>query len=153
MFIPYHAEVAVERFPTSNLIIMGFTARTYLLVLTGLTQAEFFFLDGINSSLISHGFMHGSLSHLIGNMFYLWLFGNAICSRVNNPSYPAIYILLIIVAGLTHLIYDGDPAIGASGAVNGVMGMYLFLYPASKIKCVWTFRMHLERHSLFPHSG
>jgi membrane associated rhomboid family serine protease len=138
MFIPYKAEVEILVNPISNLFIIGFTFLFFISVYSGFTSIDSYILDGFNSSLFSHGFMHGGWGHILGNMFYLLLFGSAICSRIGNATFPTIYFTLIVCSGLIHLIFDGSPAIGASGAVNGVIGIYLFLYPRSKIKCMWT---------------
>lgn len=138
MFIPYKAEVKILVNPVANLFIIGFTFMFFISVYSGFTPIDSYTLDGFNTSLFSHGFMHGSWGHILGNMFYLHLFGSAICSRIGNTTFPTIYFCLIITSGLIHLIFDGSPAIGASGAVNGVIGIYLFLYPRSKITCVWT---------------
>lgn len=138
MFIPYKTEVEILVNPVSNLFIIGFTFLFFISVYSGFTSIDSYILDGFNGSLFSHGFMHGGWMHILGNMFYLLLFGSAICSRIGNATFPTVYFLLIITSGAIHLVFDGNPAIGASGAVNGVIGMYLFLYPRSKIKCMWT---------------
>lgn len=138
MFIPYKAEVELPVIPISNLFIIGFTFLFFISVSSGASSIDSYILDGFNASLFSHGFMHGGWGHILGNMFYLLLFGSAICSRIGNATFPTIYFVLIIASGVVHLIFDGSPAIGASGAVNGVIGIYLFLYPLSKIKCMWT---------------
>lgn len=138
MFIPFKAEVEILVKPVSNLFIIGVTFIFFISVYSGFTSIDSYILDGFNASLFSHGFMHGSWGHILGNMFYLLLFGSAICSRLGNATFPTIYFTLIITSGAIHLIFDGSPAIGASGAVNGVIGIYLFLYPRSKISCMWT---------------
>lgn len=138
MFLPYKAEVEIFTNPVSNLLIIGFTFIFFISVFTGFSSIDSYILNGFNASLFSYGFMHGGWGHILGNMFYLFLFGNAICSRIGNATFPIIYFCLIITSGAIHLIFDGSPAIGASGAINGVIGIYLFLYPRSKIKCVWT---------------
>lgn len=138
MFIPYKAEVEVLVNPVSNLFIIGLNIFFYVFVFFEFVSINPFILDGYNVSLISHGFMHGNWAHLLGNMFYLFIFGGAVCSRIGNANYPTIFFVLIVCSGTIHLIFDGAPAIGASGAVNGIIGMYLFLYPRSRIKCAWT---------------
>lgn len=138
MFIPFKADVAVLAKPVTIYWIIGLNVLFYLAVLTGVNTTESFVLDGYNLSLFSSGFMHGGFFHLFFNMFYLYIFGSAVCSKVGNATFPLIYFTLIILAAVTHLVVDGDPAVGASGAVCGVIGFYLFLYPKSKIKCMWT---------------
>jgi len=86
-------------------------------------------------------FMHGDFSHLIGNMVYLWAFGR----RVEDACGPWRYLLFYLFAGIVAtmgyaLLTDpgiGRPGIGASGAVSGVMGAYLLLFPTARMQCVW----------------
>ena len=138
MFIPFKAEVEVLVSPVANWLLIGLTLFVFVAVELGMGAVEVFVLDGFNASLLFHGFMHGGWLHIFGNMFYLWVFGNAVCSRIGNATFPSIYFALIVLSGSIHLLIDGSPAIGASGAVNGVVGLYLFLYPNSTIRCVWT---------------
>lgn len=138
MFLPYKADVDVKKLPISNILIIVLTVLIFLYTYYGNGPVDGFVLTGLDLGLISHVFMHGGVGHLFGNMFFLWVFGNAVCSRVGNPTYPSLYLFLAVVAGIVHLAFDGDPAVGASGAVNGIMGIYLFLYPLSYIRCVWT---------------
>jgi len=138
VFIPYKVEIENQIRPVSNLLIIALTFMFFMAVNAGVSLSDSYVLDGFNTSLISHGFMHANWFHLLGNMYYLLLFGNAICSRVGNASFPSIYFLLIIFSGAVHLIIDDNPVIGASGAVNGVIGIYLFLFPTSTIRCRWT---------------
>ncbi|TRY32554.1 rhomboid family intramembrane serine protease [Aliiglaciecola sp. M165] len=138
MFIPYRAEVEVQVEPISNFIVISLTFLFFLFVYSGSRAIDPYVLDGYNASLFFHGFMHGNLSHILGNMYYLFLFGNVICSRIGNATYPFIYFCLIFISGIVHVVFDGAPAIGASGAVNGIIGIYLFLYPKTKINCAWT---------------
>lgn len=87
--------------------------------------------------LLGHMWVHGGLLHLLGNMWFLWIFGNAVCAKVGNLRYLLLYVLLGVVAGVTHLLFDSDPAIGSSGAINGVVGMYLVLFYENNITCYW----------------
>lgn len=95
-----------------------------------------FFLTGWGlKGLLGHMWLHGGLSHLIGNLIFLWLFGNAVCSKLGNRIYLPIYVGLGLVAAATHLIFVGGPMIGASGAINGLVGMYLVFFPENSISC------------------
>ena len=87
--------------------------------------------------LIGHMFLHGGFLHLAGNMLFLWLFGNAICAKVGNLWYPAIFIVVGLAAGAAQLLLSPAAAIGASGAINGVVGMYVVLYPLNEISCFY----------------
>jgi membrane associated rhomboid family serine protease len=93
-------------------------------------------LDGWGiKGLLGHMWLHGGFFHLFGNMWFLLVFGNAVCAKIGNLRYLLMYILFGISAGVAHLLLDGDPALGASGAINGVVGMYLVLFPENGIKC------------------
>jgi len=81
-------------------------------------------------------FLHGGFLHLIGNMWFLYIFGDNIEDRMGSFRYLAFYLLCGLAAGLIHLFTNWDskiPTIGASGAIAGVMGGYLLLYPRAKI--------------------
>lgn len=86
--------------------------------------------------LITSMFLHGNLLHLIGNMLYLWVFGDNIENNLGSFLFVIFYLLAGIIAGLTHaLIYASSniPTIGASGAIAGVLGAYFYLYPNAKV--------------------
>jgi membrane associated rhomboid family serine protease len=87
-------------------------------------------------TLISSMFLHGSWSHVIGNMWYLWIFGDNIEDRMGHARFVAFYLLCGIVAALGHMAMDPTstlPTVGASGAIAGVMGAYFVLYPHSRV--------------------
>jgi hypothetical protein len=68
----------------------------------------------------------------------LWIFGNAVCAKLGNIRYLLLYVALGVAAGITHLLTAAGPVIGASGAINGVVGMYLVLFPENDIICYWS---------------
>ncbi|WP_299535601.1 rhomboid family intramembrane serine protease [Ulvibacterium sp.] len=87
-------------------------------------------------TLITSQFLHGGLGHLIGNMWTLYIFGDNVEERMGSWGYLIFYLLCGVIAGLTHVFINPDsavPTIGASGAISGVMGAYLFLFPKSKV--------------------
>jgi membrane associated rhomboid family serine protease len=95
-----------------------------------------FVLDGWNPrGLFGHMWLHGGLIHLIGNLIFLWIFGNAVCSKIGNVLYLPVYIGLGLIAASSHLIFGGGRAIGASGAINGIVGMYLVFFPQNSMSC------------------
>jgi membrane associated rhomboid family serine protease/DNA-directed RNA polymerase subunit RPC12/RpoP len=89
--------------------------------------------------LLGYMWLHGGLLHLIGNMWFLWIFGNAVCAKIGNLVYLPLYVLLGVSAGVTHLLAGFDIAVGASGAIMGVVGMYLVLFYANDITCYFIF--------------
>jgi len=89
-------------------------------------------------NVLTSMFLHGSWMHLLGNMWFLWLFGNNIEDAMNRGSYLVFYLACGLTAALAQVWTNPDsvvPMVGASGAISGVMGAYLVLYP--KVR-VWT---------------
>ena len=87
-------------------------------------------------TLVSSMFLHGSWSHVIGNMWYLWIFGDNVEDRLGHGRFIVFYLLCGIVASFGQIILDPGstlPMIGASGAIAGVMGAYFVLYPQSRV--------------------
>jgi membrane associated rhomboid family serine protease len=88
-------------------------------------------------TLISCMFLHGGWLHLIGNMLFLWIFADNIEAIVGTFNFMLFYILGGIVASVIHVFFNPFsevPMVGASGAISAVMGAYLILFPASRIK-------------------
>ena len=90
------------------------------------------------SSVVTSMFLHGSWLHLLGNMWFLWLFGNNIEDSMTRPRFLAFYLLCGLAAAMAQVWANpasGVPMVGASGAISGVMGAYLVLFPRVR---VWT---------------
>jgi membrane associated rhomboid family serine protease len=68
-------------------------------------------------------------------MLFLWIFGNAVCAKIGNLRYLPIYTGLGIIAGMSQLLFSGEGGLGASGAINGIVGMYLVFFPTNEITC------------------
>jgi len=84
-------------------------------------------------------FLHADFLHLLGNGVFLWVFGNAVCARIGDLRYALAFLVLGIVAAATHLVFDGAPAVGASGAINGIVGMFLVMYPTEYLSAFFWF--------------
>ena len=87
-------------------------------------------------TLITSMFLHGSWSHVIGNMWYLWIFGDTVEDRVGHGRFIVFYLFCGIAAALGQVAMDPNsmlPTIGASGAIAGIMGAYFVLYPHSRV--------------------
>jgi membrane associated rhomboid family serine protease len=100
-------------------------------------------------TLITSMFLHGSWSHVIGNMWYLWIFGDNVEDRVGHGRFIAFYLLCGIAAAIGQMAIDPTstlPTIGASGAIAGVMGAYFVLYPHSRVLTLipWIFIQIVE---------
>jgi rhomboid family protein len=100
-------------------------------------------LSGQNlASLFTSMFMHGSVAHLLGNMFFLYVFGDNLEGRFGHYKYLLIYLVWGIIASFVQSIYavstgSGNvPAIGASGAISGVLAAYLIFFPRAKIQTI-----------------
>jgi membrane associated rhomboid family serine protease len=91
---------------------------------------------GLESGLLSM-FLHGGWAHFLGNMLFLWIFGDNVEDRLGHFRYLVFYLLAGYAATLAHLWASPSsavPAIGASGAISGVLGAYLFLHPNARIQ-------------------
>jgi len=81
-------------------------------------------------------FLHGSWLHLIGNMWYLWIFGDNVEDRIGHARYLLFYLAAGLFAGLLHVFFNPGsrvPTVGASGAIAGVLGAYLVAFPRARI--------------------
>lgn len=99
--------------------------------LYGIVPARFEFF-----TLLTSMFLHGGWLHLIGNMWFLWIYGDNVEDILGRLRYLVFYLLCGVAAGLTHVLTNAGspvPTIGASGAVAGVMGAYLVKFPHSRI--------------------
>ena len=91
-------------------------------------------------TLISSMFMHGGWAHLLGNMLFLWVFGDNIENRIGHMRYLIFYLVCGIIASLCHVFVSGSdsliPSLGASGAISGVLGGYLLLFPSRRVRVI-----------------
>jgi membrane associated rhomboid family serine protease len=87
-------------------------------------------------TMITSMFLHGGIMHLGGNMLYLWIFGNNIEEAMGHARYLVFYVVCGILASAAHVLSNlGStiPSLGASGAISGVLGAYLLLYPRAQV--------------------
>ena len=91
-------------------------------------------------TLITSMFMHGGWAHLLGNMLFLWVFGDNIENRIGHIRYLIFYLVCGIIASLSHVFVSGSdsliPSLGASGAISGVLGGYLLLFPSRRVRVI-----------------
>ena len=88
------------------------------------------------SHLLTSMFLHGSWMHLLGNMWFLWIFGDNVEDSMTRPRFAAFYVLCGLAAAFAQVLtspQSGVPMVGASGAISGVMGAYLVLYPRVRV--------------------
>ncbi|MCF8469515.1 MAG: rhomboid family intramembrane serine protease [Parvibaculum sp.] len=124
---PEEAELAVYRFGLVPGVLFGTTQMPGAPVPAWMT-------------VISSMFMHGGLAHLAGNMLYLWIFGDNVELAMGRARFLAFYLLTGIVAALSHALLvpaSTMPLVGASGAISGVLGAYLLLYPHGRVRVLF----------------
>jgi membrane associated rhomboid family serine protease len=154
--IPLRDTITSKTYPVVNNFLIGVNVFFYLLGLFhGDGSSRFEYIYGLvparyssphiasyfsfcwqAMSFVSFMFLHGGFWHLLGNMWTLYIFGDNVEDRLGHFRYLLFYLICGIASGLTHLIlnlHSNIPVIGASGAIAGVMGAYLLLYPYSKI--------------------
>lgn len=141
--VPYEIETLRQEHPWANWLVVGACTVVSLLFLFGVLpaeSAELLVLDGFSlPGLFGHVLLHADLWHLIGNMIFLWVFGNAICANTSNWIYLGLFAACTLIAATIHVVVDGAPAIGASGAINGIVGLVLAMYPLNRVYLFWLF--------------
>lgn len=133
----------VRNFPWATLTLVLANTIIYLGSLAFREGASAFYLVPNDLAeapytLLTSMFMHASVFHLLGNMYCLWVFGDNVEDRLGTVKYLLIYFGSGICGDIAHVITTKDPsipALGASGAVSGIMGAYLALYPGTRIHC------------------
>jgi membrane associated rhomboid family serine protease len=99
-------------------------------------------------TLLTAMFLHGGLAHIAGNMLYLWIFGDNVEDAMGHFRYLVFYLLTGLLASLSHVFvtaaFGGNPLIpslGASGAISGVLGGYIVLYPQRRVRVIWLYQI------------
>jgi membrane associated rhomboid family serine protease len=94
-------------------------------------------------TLLTSMFMHGSLMHIFGNMLFLWIFGDNVEDRLGHARYLVFYLVCGLIASLSHVFFTIAfganpyiPSLGASGAISGVLGGYLLLFPRKQVRVI-----------------
>ncbi len=150
--IPIGDDVPGERFPFLTYLLIGLNVLVFLFeasLLPEELEALIFTWGVIPRDLAAWGndpgvlltlftslFLHGGWFHLVGNMLYLWIFGNNVEDRMGHLGFLLFYLLCGIAASLTEVFLKPGspvPTIGASGAIAGVLGAYFLLYPRAKV--------------------
>lgn len=166
MFLPLHDSNPIRHvdFPFVNYGLIGITVLVFLvqsaLPPAGFDQASINFgmipivvrdlypqpLPWLPdwANLVTYAFLHADWLHLLTNMLFLWVFGDNIEDALGHTKYLIFYLACAVLAALAHLLFNLDgngPLIGASGAVAGIMGAYVLLYPHARVfvlaKIVW----------------
>jgi membrane associated rhomboid family serine protease len=101
-------------------------------------------------TILTSMFLHGGFLHILGNMWSLWIFGNNVEDALGHFRYLLLYLFWGVVAALSHIVFNWAspiPVVGASGAIAGVMGAYMLLFPHARIDCVLLVRDYHLRGS------
>jgi membrane associated rhomboid family serine protease len=101
--------------------------------------------------VVTSMFLHGSWMHLLGNMWFLWLFGNNVEDSMTRPRFIAFYLICGLAAAAAQVASAPDsavPMVGASGAISGVMGAYLILYPRVRVFTIVPLGFFITRMAL-----
>ena len=142
--IPLRDVIPSRTTPYITITIIGLNAIAWLFEISLPHEAlnEFLTVYGVVPAyftwptLITSMFLHGGWMHFIGNMWYLWIFGDNVEDRVGHGRFIVFYLLCGIAAALGQVVIDPGstlPTIGASGAIAGIMGAYFVLYPRSRV--------------------
>jgi membrane associated rhomboid family serine protease len=127
---------------TVSLIAVNVLIFLYQLSLDSFSLNQFIASFGLIPSrvrpeaLVTSMFLHGGWLHVIGNMWFLWIYGDNVEDTLGHLKYLLFYLLCGVAAGLVHMLFNADsriPTIGASGAIAGVMGAYVVKFPRSRI--------------------
>jgi membrane associated rhomboid family serine protease/Zn-finger nucleic acid-binding protein len=154
IILPLSDDTPRERFPVITISLIALCILSFIGQLVFVSEPEKFlqeygFIAGefLSIGLISSMFLHGGLFHLAGNMLFLGLFGDNVEDRFTRVGYLFFYLACGISASILHSFFNLDssiPAIGASGAISGIMGAYIVFYPSARIKLFFIYRiLHL----------
>ena len=135
LFIAANVAVFLFEFSLSNAALNNFIM-TYGSIPAEIVNGEDYF------TLFTSMFLHGGWMHLIGNMLFLWVFGDNIEAVIGNVPYLLFYLLGGLAASVTHIFFNLGgtiPSVGASGAIAAILGAYVVLFPFSRVKLMVPF--------------
>ena len=149
MIIPLRTDCPLRRTPYTNWLLIAANFVVFFIELANNPQAPGssaftapLILDSADPHLyqfFTYQFLHAGWLHIIGNMLFLYIFGNNVNDRLGNLGYLAFYLAGGVVAGVGFSVFDGGSVLGASGAVAAVTGAYLVLLPRTNITIVYFF--------------
>jgi membrane associated rhomboid family serine protease len=147
--LPIHTNIRPRRTPYCNYVLIAVNVVIFLLssqmmkdpvtgklIMTLRPWAESFMLTPARLHLwqfVSYAFLHGGFFHIIGNMFFLYLFGNNVNDKLGSVGYLCFYLAGAVFSGIGHTLLNNNLALGASGAVAAVTGAYFALFPRTLI--------------------
>src|SRR5205823_6429966 len=145
-------DVPMARVPVANWVLIGVTSLVTIAVWVheartadrddqepeyplALKPADF-----SPTQLVTYQFVHADILHLAGNMMFLFVFGNAVNAKLGHWQFVVIYLLLGVLAGAAFIPFAGGlPVLGASGAIMGIVGVFLVLFPRNDVQVFYWF--------------
>ena len=155
MIVPTHVDVLLPRKPYANYFLIGSITVVSLIYLFGFMPQEVsrYFIarhDYPLSGYFLSAYLHLDFMHLLGNMAFQWVFGNAVCSKIGNWRFLILYFVFEFASSLCHVHFSLNGVIGASGAINGIIGFYFALYPSNYIYVFYWFYISPWGHTRVP---
>lgn len=152
MLLPIHTSISPRKTPYANYILI--TANIIVFLLSYGPHRIGPYLEPLRNwaqpfmlypehpyiwQFVTYAFLHGSLMHILGNMYFLYLFGNNVNDKLGNVGYICFYLGGAVFSALGHAVLHDNPVLGASGAVAAVTGAYLVLFPNTFITVIYMF--------------
>jgi len=154
MFIfPIRTDRRLKRTPVVNYALIAVNVAIHLLIhlnrntfqVQALTDAYLLHpTDPRLYQFITYQFLHAGWMHLLGNMIFLYVFGNSLEDRLGRIGYLAFYLSGGVIAGVGHAMWSVNPVLGASGAISAVTGAYLALFPMSNVTIFFWFFFYID---------
>lgn len=157
--LPISDENPTKRFPIVTVLLIAANVAVFFawqmrtglprsVALAGLVPTELhpISLPGVEH-LFTSMFMHGGIAHLLGNLWFLWIFGDNVEDEIGRIKFVILYLLSGIAGAAAHVMLHSQsklPLVGASGAISGVLGAYLVLHPKARVKMfagLWLFHL------------
>lgn len=152
MIIPYQTDVEIRRMPVVCMLLITVNVVVHAVVefLDPTVQQLFYYdwgfvpFDYAGLNFVTSMFLHGGLGHLAGNMLFFWVFGPAVEDRIGHTLFLPAYLVFGVMAVFVHSVTTPDglkdiPCIGASGAISGLMGAFLVMYPKGMVRSIVLF--------------
>lgn len=139
---PWRVEVVAYHSPRVNWAMIAVTLLLHAMAVADLLPVAVragLVLDGWGLGLAGHMLGHGGWMHLAGNMWMLWVFGNAVAQMIGGVRHLGFYLLFGLVAAAVHVACFEGSVVGASGAVFGVIGLACVLCPKARVRMGWWF--------------
>ncbi|MCG3125983.1 MAG: hypothetical protein CHACPFDD_00811 [Phycisphaerae bacterium] len=147
LIVPIGTDVQTRRMPAANVALIIANALIFLLTdhfggAFGQYLKRWNVLDAARPLVyqyVTYQFLHADWMHLIGNMIFLWIFGNAVCERMGNVAYVFFYLAGGVFSGVIFAAGASNPILGASGAIAAITTAYLVLFPRSRVNLLFLF--------------